>query len=46
MQHLIDNQDKYNVPEVADDYLAEHTPKSLTAVEKEITETLPMKDAK
>ena len=46
MQQLIDNQDKYNVPAVADDYLAEHAPKSLTAVEKEMTEMLPMRDAK
>ena len=29
MRRLIDNQDKYNVPEVADDYLAEHATKSL-----------------
>ncbi|WP_000294270.1 PKD domain-containing protein, partial [Bacillus cereus] len=46
MQQLIDNQDKYNVPEVADDYLAEHAPKSLTEVKKEISDTLPMKDTK
>ena len=46
MQQLIDNQDKYNVPEVADDYLAEHATKSLAAVKKEISDTLPMKDTK
>ncbi|PGS82767.1 collagenase [Bacillus thuringiensis] len=46
MQQLINNQDIYTVPEVADDYLAEHATKSLTAVKKEISDTLPMKDTK
>ena len=46
MQQLIDNQDTYTVPEVADDYLAEHETKSLAAVKKEISDTLPMKDTK
>ena len=45
MQQLIDNQDKYNAPQVSDDYLAEHAPKPLTDVKKEISDVaLSMKD--
>ncbi|HEK9101025.1 collagenase ColA [Bacillus pfraonensis] len=46
MQHLIDNQDKYNVPQVSDDYLVKHAPKALTEVKKEIADVANVKDAK
>ncbi|WP_459502664.1 collagenase ColA [Bacillus sp. C1] len=46
MQQLIDNQEKYNVPQVSDDYLIKHAPKPLTEVKKEITEALHVQDAK
>ncbi|KFN02275.1 PKD domain-containing protein [Bacillus clarus] len=46
MQQLIDNQDKYNVPEVSDNYLVEHAPKALEDVKREISDVLHMQDAK
>ncbi|EMA6343894.1 collagenase ColA [Bacillus cytotoxicus] len=45
MQKLIDNQERYNVPEVSDDYLAEHAPKALAEVKKDIEDTANLKGA-
>lgn len=45
MKQLIDNQDKYNTPQVSDDYLAEHAPKPLADVKKEIVDVAKIKDA-
>ncbi|ANS48789.1 microbial collagenase ColA [Bacillus thuringiensis] len=38
MQQLIDNQDKYNVPQVTNDYLIQHAPKPLAEVKNEIVD--------
>ncbi|MGE7879613.1 collagenase ColA [Peribacillus muralis] len=46
MQHLIDNQEKYDVPQVSEDYLAEHKLKALKEVEQEIANIANVKDAK
>lgn len=46
MQQLIDNQDKYNVPQVTNDYLIQHAPKPLAEVKKEIVDVTNIKDAK
>ncbi|MGG0762939.1 collagenase ColA [Bacillus paramycoides] len=46
MQQLIDNQDKYNVPQVTNDYLIQHAPKPLAELKKEIVEVANIKDAK
>ncbi|MEB3055090.1 collagenase ColA [Bacillus pseudomycoides] len=45
MKQLIDNQDTYNTPQVSDDYLAEHAPKPLADVKKEIVDVAKIKDA-
>lgn len=46
MQQLIDNQDKYNVPQVTNDYLIQHAPKPLAELKKEIVDVANIKDAK
>ncbi|WP_242228663.1 collagenase ColA, partial [Bacillus cereus group sp. BfR-BA-01323] len=46
MQQLIDNQDKYNVPKVTNDYLIQHAPKPLAEVKNEIVDVANIKDAK
>ncbi|MGE7887274.1 collagenase ColA [Bacillus cereus] len=46
MQQLIDNQEKYNVPQVTNDYLIQHAPKPLAEVKKEIVNVANIKDAK
>ncbi|KEK23343.1 collagenase ColA [Bacillus gaemokensis] len=46
MQQLIDNQEKYNVPQVSDDYLVKHAPKALAEVKKEIVDVTNVKNAK
>ncbi|PGU09200.1 collagenase [Bacillus cereus] len=46
MQQLIDNQEKYNVPQVTNDYLIQHAPKPLAEVKKEIVDVANIKDAK
>ncbi|MBK3496545.1 collagenase ColA [Viridibacillus sp. YIM B01967] len=46
MQQLIDNQEKYDVPQVSEDYFAEHKPKALKEVEREIADVANVKDAK
>ncbi|MGE7875421.1 collagenase ColA [Bacillus paramycoides] len=45
MKQLIDNQGTYNTPQVSDDYLAEHAPKPLADVKKDITDVAKIKDA-
>ncbi|KMN45663.1 collagenase ColA [Bacillus sp. LK2] len=45
MQQLIDKRDTYNTPQVSDDYLAEHAPKPLADVKKEIKDVAHIKDA-
>ncbi|MDC2863710.1 collagenase ColA [Bacillus sp. BP-3] len=44
MKQLIDNQGTYNTPQVSDDYLAEHAPKPLADVKKDITDVAKIKD--
>lgn len=46
MQQLIDNQEKYNVPQVTNDYLIQHAPKPLAEVKNEIVDVANIKDAK
>ncbi|MDC2865083.1 collagenase ColA [Bacillus sp. BP-3] len=46
MQMLIDNRDKYTVPQVSDDYLAQHNPKALSDVTADITNEAKLKDVK
>ncbi|GGE83607.1 collagenase ColA [Priestia taiwanensis] len=45
MQYLIDNQDKFTVPEASNDYLAAHASKSLADVQKDITSIMNVKGA-
>ncbi|WP_017149860.1 collagenase ColA [Bacillus bingmayongensis] len=45
MQQLIDNQDKYDVPQVSDDYLVKHAPKPLAEVKTEIADVANLKNA-
>ena len=45
MQQLIDNQDKYNIPQVTNDYLIQHAPKPLAEVKNEIVDVANIKDA-
>ncbi|MBF7150031.1 collagenase ColA [Bacillus toyonensis] len=45
MKQLIDNQGTYKTPQVSDDYLAEHAPKPLADVKKDITDVAKIKDA-
>ncbi|WP_342503686.1 collagenase [Lysinibacillus sp. FSL L8-0126] len=44
MQQLIDNQEKYEVPQVSEDYLVQHQPKALDEVEQEIVDIANLKD--
>lgn len=44
MQQLIDNQDKYDVPQVSDDYLVKHAPKPLAEVKTEIADVANLKN--
>ncbi|MRB61561.1 PKD domain-containing protein [Bacillus thuringiensis] len=46
MQQLIDNREKFNVPQVSDDYLVSHAQKALTEVKQEIADVANVKDAK
>ncbi|GAB0169943.1 collagenase [Lysinibacillus sp. CTST325] len=46
MQQLIDNQEKYEVPQVSEDYLVKHEPKALNEVVQEIADVAHVKDAK
>jgi len=46
MQQLIDNQEKYEVPQVAEDYLMQHEPKALNEVQQEIVDMAQLQDAK
>ncbi|PFR24941.1 collagenase [Bacillus cereus] len=44
MQMLVDNRDKYTIPQVADDYLAEHKLKALSEVTADITSEAKLKN--
>ena len=44
MQMLIDNRDKYTIPQVSDEYLTQHDPKSLSDVTSDITNEAKLKD--
>ncbi|MBF7150021.1 collagenase ColA [Bacillus toyonensis] len=46
MQQLIDNQEKFSVPQVSDDYLVSHAQKALAEVKQEIVDVANVKDAK
>ncbi|EEK53367.1 Collagenase [Bacillus cereus BGSC 6E1] len=46
MQTLIDNRDKYTIPQVSDEYLVQHNPKSLSDVTSEITNEASLKNVK
>ncbi|EOP59324.1 collagenase [Bacillus cereus VDM021] len=46
MQQLIDNREKFTVPQVSDDYLVSHAQKALTEVKQEIADVANVKDAK
>ncbi|SFJ97763.1 microbial collagenase [Bacillus sp. 71mf] len=46
MQQLIDNREKFTVPQVSDDYLVSHVQKALTEVKQEIADVANVKDAK
>ncbi|MEI4799749.1 collagenase [Bacillus sp. FJAT-51639] len=46
MQMLIDNRDKYTIPQVSDDYLAEHKPKALSDVAADITNEAKLTNVK
>ena len=46
MQMLIDNRDKYTIPQVSDEYLTQHDPKSLSDVTSDITNEAKLKDVK
>ncbi|WP_429794385.1 collagenase [Bacillus toyonensis] len=46
MQQLIDNQEKFNVPQVSDDYLVSHAQKALAEVKQEIVDVANVKGAK
>ena len=46
MQMLIDNRDKYTIPQVSDDYLAQHAPKPLSDVTTDITNEAKLKNVK
>ncbi|PEA06988.1 collagenase [Bacillus cereus] len=46
MQMLIDNRDKYTIPQVSDEYLAQHAPKPLSDVAADITNEAKLKDVK
>ncbi|PED05103.1 collagenase [Bacillus pseudomycoides] len=46
MQQLIDNQEKFNVPQASDDYLVSHAQKALAEVKQEIADVANVKDAR
>ncbi|PEJ25018.1 collagenase ColA [Bacillus pseudomycoides] len=46
MQMLINNRDKYTIPQVSDDYLAGHKPKALSDVAADITNEAKLKNVK
>ncbi|HDX9580690.1 TPA: collagenase, partial [Bacillus pseudomycoides] len=46
MQQLIDNREKFTVPQVSDDYLVSHAQKALPEVKQEIADVANVKDAK
>ncbi|MGG2017976.1 collagenase [Bacillus sp. S10(2024)] len=46
MQMLIDNRDNYTIPQVSDDYVAQHNPKALSDVTADITNEAKLKDVK
>ncbi|PEA55728.1 collagenase [Bacillus pseudomycoides] len=46
MQQLIDNREKFTVPQVSDDYLVSHAQKALAEVKQEIADVANVKDAK
>ncbi|SFD59323.1 microbial collagenase [Bacillus sp. 491mf] len=46
MQMLINNRDKYTIPQVSDDYLAQHPQKALSDVTADITNEAKLKDVK
>ncbi|PFL24769.1 collagenase [Bacillus cereus] len=46
MQMLIDNRDKYTIPQVSDEYLAQHAPKPLSDVASDITNEAKLKNVK
>ncbi|PEY36366.1 collagenase [Bacillus cereus] len=46
VQMLIDNREKYTIPQVSDDYLAEHKPKALSDVAADITNEAKLKNVK
>ncbi|MES1052541.1 collagenase [Bacillus thuringiensis] len=46
MQMLIDNRDKYTIPQVSDEYLAQHDPKPLSDVASDITNEAKLKNVK
>ncbi|MCM3734494.1 collagenase [Bacillus cytotoxicus] len=46
MQQLVDNREKFTVPQVSDDYLVSHAQKALPEVEQEIADVANVKDAK
>nr|WP_035436129.1 collagenase [Bacillus sp. UNC322MFChir4.1] len=45
MQQLTDNQEKFTVPQVSDDYVVSHAQKALTEVQQEIVDVANVKDA-
>lgn len=44
MQMLIDHRNEYTIPAVSDEYLQQPTAKSLTDVQKEITQIIPLQN--
>ncbi|PHC37011.1 collagenase [Bacillus pseudomycoides] len=46
MQMLINNRDKYTIPQVSDDYLAGHKPKALSDIAADITNEAKLKNVK
>ncbi|MED2864820.1 collagenase ColA [Bacillus thuringiensis] len=46
MQMLIDNRDKYTIPQVSGEYLTQHDPKSLSDITSDITNEAKLKDVK
>ncbi|MEH6850271.1 collagenase, partial [Bacillus pseudomycoides] len=46
MQQLIDNQEKFKVPQASDDYVVSHAQKALAEVKQEIADVANVKDAK
>ncbi|EOP69602.1 MULTISPECIES: collagenase ColA [Bacillus cereus group] len=46
MQMLVDNRDKYTIPQVSDDYLAEHKQKALSDITADITNEAKLQNVK